>query len=276
MKNIPFFKMNGSGNDFIIIDNRENLVEEVEIETFIRNICRRKFSAGADGVILVEASDNVDFKWRFYNSDASVAEMCGNGARCAARFAFLNGISGENLAFETMAGVIEARILGNRVKVKMTDPTDLEAGFSLMLDNQVYSVAGINTGVPHVVIQVDDIEAVKVKKLGRAIRYHDHFAPNGTNVNFVRIMDEHTLAIRTYERGVEDETFACGTGCVAAALLMAEKTGVSSPMELVTAGESRLKIYFEKSGSQFTDIYMEGDARVIYEGELWEESWSDL
>ncbi len=268
--------MSGSGNDFIIIDNREKQVETAEIKSFVSGICRRKISAGADGVILVETSHKVDFKWRFYNSDGSIAEMCGNGARCVARFAHLNGISGKTLAFETLAGVIKAEVFKDRVKVRMTNPVDLKTGFTLTIGDKTYDASSANTGVPHVVIQVNDVSAVDVKKLGRAVRFHTDFSPRGTNANFIQVMEDETIRIRTYERGVEDETLACGTGNVAAAILTAEQFGISSPVELMNAGNARLKVYFNKTGSSYTDLYLEGDARVIYKGELWEEAWSDL
>ena len=131
MEPIPFTKMSGTGNDFIIIDNREQLVENDGLTGFIRNICRRKMSVGADGLILIESSDKADFRWRFFNSDGSLAEMCGNGARCAARFAYLNGIAGENVSFETEAGIINGQVKGNGAKVKIPDPTDLRLDYTI-------------------------------------------------------------------------------------------------------------------------------------------------
>ncbi len=206
MDPITFFKMSGSGNDFIIVDNRNKIVDEIDLPVFISRICRRKMSVGADGFILIESSDKADFKWRFYNSDGSKAEMCGNGARCAARFAFVNGIAGENLSFETEAGVVSGQVKDDRAKVKMPDPVDLRLDYTIELKSGPVTVCSVNTGVPHVVIMKETIEDVNVFELGREIRFHDVFAPAGTNVNFICQRKQGQLAIRTYERGVEDET----------------------------------------------------------------------
>jgi diaminopimelate epimerase len=237
--------------------------------------CRRKMSVGADGFILVENSDSerADFKWQFFNSDGSRAEMCGNGARCVSRFAFLNGITGPDLSFETDVGVITAQIVGDRVKIGMTDPTDLKEGGRLLLDNNHLNYQFINTGVPHVVIKAEDIDTVDVVKIGRAIRYHEAFSPAGTNVNFIKASEENTLLIRTYERGVENETLACGTGSVAAALIAATQDGFDSPVKVVTRSGEYLRIFFKPNGRSFTDVFLEGDARVIYKGEMWDEAW---
>ena len=158
MNPIQFYKMSGCGNDFIIIDNRSPVIDEKDLTAFIVGVCRRKMSVGADGIILIENSDTVDFKWRFYNSDGSVAEMCGNGARCVARFAYLNGITGPDMAFETLAGIVSASVSETGlVKIKMTDPLNLELDCPLHLKSGNYAVGSVNTGVPHVVMVVDNI-----------------------------------------------------------------------------------------------------------------------
>jgi diaminopimelate epimerase len=273
MKPIPFSKMSGSGNDFIIIDNRNRVVDEIELEGFIRSVCRRKMSVGADGLILIESSDNADFSWRFYNSDGSRAEMCGNGARCAARFAYINGIAGENLTFETDAGIVHGQVKSGRAKVKMPDPTNLHLEHAIDLKNGPLTVSSINTGVPHVVIVKDDLEDIDVFGLGREIRNHEAFAPAGTNVNFICRQREGQLAIRTYERGVEDETLACGTGSIASALITACHLNWPSPINLVTRGGESLTIHFKQNQGAFSDVYLEGDARLIYKAQLGEEAW---
>jgi diaminopimelate epimerase len=273
MKQLEFFKMSGSGNDFIIIDNRNEVVEEADLSKFIASVCRRKMSVGADGFILVESSDEVDFAWRFYNSDGSVAEMCGNGARCAARFAYVNNIAGPRMAFSTQAGIIHAQIEGDRVKIKMTDPADLQREVRVELAKDAQLLASINTGVPHAIIEVDDIEAVAVVELGREVRYHKMFAPAGTNVNFVCHLQDNLIAVRTYERGVEDETLACGTGAVASALVMAAKSKVASPVDILTRSGARLKIYYKEKNAGYSDVYLEGDARIIYVAQLGEDAW---
>ena len=273
MRSIPFFKMSGSGNDFIVIDNRENRVDLENPVDFVAKVCRRAMSVGADGLILVENTDGADFRWRFFNSDGSVAEMCGNGARCAARFAFLNQIAGPEMRFETDAGIIYAAVQADLVRLKMTDPQDLETDYALPVGTGPLQVSSVNTGVPHVVVTVADIDGVDVVNLGREIRYHDRYAPAGTNVNFVCPISKDTLALRTYERGVENETLACGTGAVAAAVVTASMQQWPSPIALKTRSGGVLTIYFKMAAGRFYDIHLEGDARVIYRGELLEDAW---
>lgn len=275
MKKIEFYKMSGSGNDFIIIDNRNNIIDENGLSKFIAKVCRRKMAVGADGLILVENTDSADFKWRFFNSDGSDAEMCGNGARCVARFAYLNDIAGSNMSFETLAGLVKAEVIKDRVKVKMTDPLDLKTDDTIELKNGLLSISSVNTGVPHVVIVNDSIDDVDIVKIGREIRYHDQFSPAGTNVNFVCHIKDNTLAIRTYERGVEDETLACGTGAAASAIIMAHKMKLDSPLSVLTRSGGYLNIFFKEKEGQYFDIYLEGDARIIYKAQLWQDAWKD-
>ena len=273
MEPITFFKMSGSGNDFIIVDNREKVVKDNDLPGFITRICRRKMSVGADGFILIEPSDKADFKWRFFNSDGSQAEMCGNGARCAARFAYVNGIAGETLSFETEAGVVSGQVKDDRAKVKMPNPVELRLDYNIELKSGPVTVCSVNTGVPHVVVMNETIEDINVFDLGREIRFHEAFAPAGTNVNFICQQKQGHLAIRTYERGVENETLACGTGSIAAALITSCKTKWPSPINLLTRSGESLTIYFAKDGSILNDIYLEGDARIIYSGQLGEDAW---
>jgi len=272
MKKINFYKMSGSGNDFIIIDNRDNVVEEKNLTEFITSVCQRKMSVGADGLILIENGKKVDFKWRFYNSDGSRAEMCGNGARCAARFAYINKIAGHKMSFKTDAGIVSAQVKNDLVKVKMTDSKDLKADFTIETEGGPVTVSSINTGVPHVVIPVGDINNVEVVKLGREIRYHENFASAGTNVNFYCPVKEDKIAIRTYERGVEDETLVCGTGAIACALVYAYKEKIKSPISVRTKSNGWLLIYFEEKEGTFDNIYLKGDARIIYKGEMSEDA----
>ena len=270
-----FFKMSGSGNDFIVIDNRSRIVDDLDLSKFIRTVCRRKMSVGADGMILIEPSEKADFSWRFYNSNGSRAEMCGNGARCAARFAYVNGIAGENLSFETDAGIVSGQVKADRAKMKMPDPADLRLDYSIELANGPVPVSSINTGVPHVVVMRDAIEDVDVFGLGREIRNHAAFAPAGTNVNFICRQGQGHLAIRTYERGVEDETLACGTGSIAGALVSALKFNWTSPINLVTRSGESLTIHFSADRGIFRGVYLEGDARIMYTAQLGEVAWKD-
>src|SRR4030065_1268273 len=233
---IPFTKMSGSGNDFILIDHREPFLKEKNLKGFIQKACRRRVSVGADGLVLVERSKKADFKWRFYNADGGEAEMCGNGGRCAARFAYLKGIAGPSLKFETLAGILSAQVDGKRVKLEMTKPFGLKLDETLLIDGKKQIFSSINTGVPHAVLFVEDVEGLDIVQIGRALRFHSHFSHSGTNVNFIRLEDGSQLSIRTYERGVEDETSACGTGAVAAALWVAFKGLVKSPVSIRTRG----------------------------------------
>lgn len=269
---LTFYKMSGSGNDFILVDNRGGSVDEENVARLVASICRRKLSVGADGMILIEESDRADFKWRYFNADGGEVEMCGNGGRCAARLAYLKGIAGPRLSFETMSGVIRAEVTGERVKLEMPESTIAELDYLLKVEEETLTVSSITVGVPHVVIWVTDVEASPVFKAGRAIRNHERYAPAGTNVNFVKQLDDGTFAIRTYERGVEDETLACGTGSVGTALIAATKGMTTSPAVLHTRGGEDLKVYFEKSGESFSGVFLEGEARVIYEGKLSKEA----
>jgi diaminopimelate epimerase len=273
MKMIPFYKMSGAGNDFIIIDNRNRVVADQDLNGFIARVCRRKMSVGADGLILIEDSDQFDFRWRFFNSDGSRAEMCGNGARCAARFAYVTGIAGTTVSFETDAGVVSARISGERVKVKMPDPSGLKLAYPLKLSERSLEISSINTGVPHAVVMVERVTDVDVVSLGREVRFHPAFAPAGTNANFVQRGKGSAIEIRTYERGVEDETLACGTGAIASAIISASLFKMNSPVVVKTRSGVPLNIYFDARNGQFKNIYMEGDARIIYTGDLQPDAW---
>ncbi len=277
---IAFLKMTGSGNDFIVIDNRSHRIDADRCRDLVRLACRRKLSVGADGLILIEDDAEVDFRWRFFNADGSEAEMCGNGARCAARFAYLQGIvPRQQMAFRTLAGIIQAEIMGERARVRMTSPHGLKMDISLQVEDHSFSLHFIDTGVPHVVHFVADqptLEGTDVFRLGRVLRYHSQFQPAGTNANFAAIFDPHNMAVRTYERGVEAETLACGTGSIASVLVAAAKELVSSPVEVLTQSGETLTIHFEQRNEQglpeFAEVYLEGDAKVVYEARLWDET----
>jgi diaminopimelate epimerase len=270
---IPFIKMSGSGNDFILIDHREPFLKEDSLKDFVQKVCQRRVSVGADGLILIERSEKADFKWRFYNADGSEPEMCGNGGRCAARFAHLKGIAGSSLKFETLAGILSAQVDGKRVKLEMTKPFGLKLDETLLVDGRKEGFSFINTGVPHVVLFREDIEKIDIVKLGRAIRRHSHFAPAGANVNFVKVEKGDSLSVRTYERGVEDETLACGTGLVASALIAAFKGLVKSPVSVKTMGGEVLTVHFEIEAREVKRVFFEGEVHVIYEAEMWEEAY---
>jgi len=271
---IEFYKMSGSGNDFILIDNRGGELQVDNLINFVETLCARQGSVGADGLIIIEKSTCADFRWRFFNADGSEVEMCGNGGRCAARFAFLKNIAPARMSFETVAGIIDATVSGNTVKLRLTEPRQWELHQELKTEAEPLTVSSVNTGVPHVVCFVDDLEGFDVFGTGRLIRYHQHYQPAGTNANFVRVLDGHTIAVRTYERGVEGETLACGTGSVAAALISARKGLVSSPVEVLVQSGERLNIYFEETNGVYGNVYLEGGAKVVYQGLLWEEAYN--
>lgn len=272
---IAFEKMSGTGNDFIIIDHRRELIPVAEQPEFARKVCRRMFSVGADGLILVEHSERADFRWRFYNSDGSVAEMCGNGARCVARFAHAHGVTGRTMRFETVAGDIEAEVIGNsgEVRILMVEPSDYRQDLHISLDGVEREVFFLNTGVPHAVIFVDG-DDIPVKVWGRKVRFHELFGDRGTNANFVKVQEDGSLRVRTYERGVEAETMACGTGCVASAIVAARMRGMPSPVQVHTAGNDVLTIHFDLQGDArtATGVRLQGSTRLVYAGQLTAEA----
>jgi diaminopimelate epimerase len=273
--NKEFSKFSGSGNDFIIIDNRDHSISGPDISAEVALLCRRRTSIGADGLILIQKSATADFAWRFFNADGGEVEMCGNGGRCAARFAYSGCIAGRDMAFETRAGIIHASILDHRrVKLQMTSPHSLKLDYELDLGEEgSLMVSSINTGVPHVVTFTEDLERCLVVPRGRAIRYHYLYKPEGTNANFVCVSGKDQISIRTYERGVEDETLACGTGSVAAALIAAKKRLVSSPVSVATRGGEMLIIHFNLKGDEFDQVFLEGDTSLVFSGHIQPEAF---
>jgi len=266
---LPFIKMSGTGNDFILIDHRKPRLSREIMPEFARLVCRRRFSVGADGMIFIENSDRADFKWVFFNGDGSEAEMCGNGARCAARFAYMNGIAPAHMHFETQAGIIEANVSDINVSLLMTEPRDFRLDRKIKVAGENRLFHSVDTGVPHAVLFVDSYDGVDIRETGRIIRFHKDFMPAGTNVNFVRRQEDGSLKVRTYERGVEDETLACGTGAVASALIASVKGFAASPVEIITSGGDRLTIMFDlHDGPSASGVFLKGAAHVVYKGEL--------
>ncbi len=288
MRKIKFIKMCASGNDFIVIDNRENQISDIssQMSEFVKRVCQRKLGVGADGVLLIEESSKADFKMRVFNPDGGEVEMCGNGARCVALYeSKVNSLrqrrirlgrkksivksGGSKVRIETKAGILGAEVISNnRVRLKMGNPTKPRLNLRLSVVNKECEVHSINTGVPHVVLFVEDLEKTEVKELGKRIRYHQEFAPEGTNVNFIKVRDENSIDIRIYERGVEDETLACGTGACASAIISYLLGKTKSPAKMHTKSGSILIVSFRFSNSKITDLYLEGDAQIIYQGEL--------
>ncbi|RJR50577.1 MAG: diaminopimelate epimerase [Desulfobacteraceae bacterium] len=272
MEEIEFWKMNGSGNDFILIDNRSGKVKEEQMARLATRACRRRESVGADGLIFVVPSRVCDFGWRFFNADGSEAEMCGNGGRCVARFAFLNKIAGPVMTFETIAGMVSAEVHGRTVKVLMPRPQGLKMDVDLPLSEGWMSADFINTGVPHTVVQVGDLTAHPVFEQGRTIRRHPLFAPAGTNANFISVKGKDLIEVRTYERGVEDETLACGTGAIASALTAAARGLVNSPVKVKTRGGDVLTIHFRIEENVYKEVWLEGSTSIVYRAHLNEEA----
>ena len=264
---LRFTKMNGAGNDFILFDNRTG---DVDLDRYqIAQLCDRHRGVGADGILLLEKPTNrADFRMRYFNADGGEAEMCGNGARCFARFANKVGGQKREISFETPAGVISAELKGDLVTLRMTEPTDLRLNIDLPVAGENRAVHFINSGVPHVVIPVAKIDDADVQGDGAAIRNHKMFSPNGTNVNFVEKRGPNRIAIRTYERGVEDETLACGTGIVASALIFAATEEGSSPILVLARGGDELRVGFEKIGASFHNVTLTGPAEFIFEGTI--------
>jgi len=268
---VNFWKMNGAGNDFVVLDNRDNSLDLTGDQ--IARLCQRQRGIGADGLLAVEPAQNgADFRMRYYNADGGEAEMCGNGARCFARF--VNRLEGGQLTstrFETIAGTIEAEFFGDQVRIQLSTPHSLKLNETLELDGVPHIVHSVNTGVPHAVVFVDDLASVEVKRFGAATRYHSHFAPKGTNANFVQVLGDSHIAIRTYERGVEDETLACGTGMVACAIIHHELNGASSPVRVQVAGGDTLEIGFIKSAQgSYEKVTLLGPADFTFSGTLSE------
>ncbi|OGR85574.1 MAG: diaminopimelate epimerase [Elusimicrobia bacterium RIFCSPLOWO2_01_FULL_54_10] len=264
--------MSGGGNDFVLFDNRKKVLP-ADYSALAKKVCHRKFSIGADGLLVLEDEPTADFRMVYFNADGSRAEMCGNGARCIARFAHILKATPSKMKFQTDAGLITGEVSENSVKVNLGTPKDMRLDFSIKLEEQKeLNISSINTGVPHTVVLVTDIEKITVPELGKKIRYLKEFSPAGTNVNFVQHVDETHLIVRTYERGVENETLACGTGVTASAIICGVKKLVTSPVDCLTHGGETLRVYFhiEEAGQRraVTDVFLEGPATVSFHGEV--------
>ena len=265
--------MSGSGNDFILIDNRQEIIRDHELAPLVSGICCRRQSVGADGVIFVVNSDQYDFDWRFFNADGSEVAMCGNGGRCVSRFAFTKGITGPKMTFGTPAGPVRAEVNGRIVKIQMPEPSGLSPDLSLEPKKGWTRAGFINTGVPHVVMTVADLENHPVCTQGREIRYHSLFAPEGANADFMIKTGPNRLKVRTYERGVEDETLACGTGAIACSLLAARWGMVEgSPVIVETRSKEELTIHFQMNEDSFEQVALEGNTTMVYEATLNKEA----
>ncbi|WP_027370694.1 diaminopimelate epimerase [Desulfovermiculus halophilus] len=266
---ITIYKMQGSGNDFVLIDNTEPGIHQSQMPNWARCICRRSFGAGADGLIFLEPAagrEQVDYRWHFYNADGSRAEMCGNGSRCAARLAYMLGLAPADHVLGTDAGPVRAIVdtKSREVQVQLTTPRDYTPDIALTTqDGRGLHVHLVNTGVPHVVLFSDQADQEDIDQIGPALRYHQRFAPAGANANIVQLTGDDSLYVRTYERGVEAETYACGTGAAASAFVANALGLCRTPVRVVTSGGEELNV--DISGE---NIYLQGQAVLVYTAQL--------
>ncbi len=265
---LDFTKMNGAGNDFVLVDNRAGKVR-LSREQIVR-LCDRHRGVGADGLIMLvpSAAGKADWAWEFYNRDGSPGDMCGNGARCFSRFVQKQTSMRRGLTFETGAGVITASFQDEQVTVSLTQPHDLGLNQQVPLSAGMETIHSINTGVPHAVVFVPDIERVMMQQLGPEIRQHPYFGPKGTNVNFAQRLGPNQVRVRTFERGVEGETLACGTGVTATALISAQLYGFTSPVKVQVQGGEQLEVSFKCEGGEFSDVRLTGPAEFVFEGRI--------
>ena len=259
MKKINFIKMVASGNDFVVVKNLTG-----NLKLIAQKLCALKFGIGADGLLVLSNLKDRKLRMRIFNADGSEAEMCGNGARCAA---LASGF--KKMEIFTLAGKLKSQVSGNAVKIQLTAPKELKLDIALKLNDRGLKVNFINTGVPHVVILVEGIDILDVSGIGRAIRYHQRFAPKGTNVNFISPEGKDLISIRTYERGVEGETLACGTGSTAAALIWAIKNNLHERVRVKTQSGEILEVTFKRQGNKFGNVWLKGSAQIVYKGEIY-------
>ena len=285
MTRIPFTKMVATGNDFIVVDARtRRLIADRRWPSVSRALCDRRTGIGADGVLLLECSKRADVKMRIFNADGSEAEMCGNGARCVALYLQTHGAwhglrkrdRHRNITIETLGGRVHAAVSGSRISMQMPTPSELRLNRTVRVRGRSIRLGTVNTGVPHAVVPVSSLQDVDVKELGRALRHHAAFLPCGTNVNFIQADTRHPnrVQVRTYERGVEDETPACGTGVAASAVIHAVTQSNGHPsrrrIHVVTRSGAQLVVSCVVTSATHrpivTDVILEGPARRVYEG----------
>jgi len=275
IRHIDFMKMSGAGNDFVVVDNRSGIVSAPDV--FAQQVCDRRRGIGADGLLLLEPSAKADFLMKYYNADGSYGGMCGNGGRCISRYAYLKHLVVKpEIRFEALEHIYAASVLHDRVRLEMKDPTDFRMDQDVEVAGRLVHFHFVNSGSPHCVIFLEenrslgpDLDSVDVQAIGKEIRYHRSFSPAGTNVNFIEKNISGAYVIRTYERGVEAETLACGTGSVAAALIIHEVKNAPAPVSLqVRSGES-LEIGFQKNGDRkYHEVSLSGSAHVVFSGKI--------
>lgn len=275
MKKVNFTKVVASGNDFVLLDNFKKPSAGIrkQLKILAKKLCQRKLSVGADGLLVIERSKKCNFKMRILNPDGNEVDMCGNGARCAALYAVKYRICPKRMSIETLAGNLEAQLIKDKVRLKLSDPKSLSLQVNLNIQGQVQEAGYINTGVPHVVCFVQRLDKLNVYEIGKAIRYHSEFQPEGANANFVEVLSKGHIRIRTYERGVEEETLACGTGAVAAGIVtvfhMQESPSGKYKVKVDTQGNEALLVYFNITKNKINQVYLEGKAKITYQGGLY-------
>ncbi|MFQ5877525.1 MAG: diaminopimelate epimerase [Acidobacteriota bacterium] len=266
-----FFKMSAGGNDFIVLDNRAGTLRVESMGEDIRRLCARALSVGADGVILLEPSPRAHLRARFFNPDGRPT-FCGNGGRCAARLAYLQGMAPTRMTMESDRMVHHAAVRGVEVVFEMPEPKGFDDAVEVEVLGETIRGTLVDTGVPHFVVFRALRSDESIDSLGRALRSHPRFAPSGVNVDFVQAWDRGTLSVRTFERGVEGETLACGTGCVAAALAAAASGKTTGSVSLLTRSGEPIRVRYEGDPRRPSGVHLEGQARLIYVGQLTEES----
>lgn len=262
-----FYKYTGCGNDFVLIDNR-SLTFPTANRLFINKLCDRYQGIGADGLVLLQNSQSADFKMRIFNKDGSEAEMCGNGLRCLSRFIHYLQLASNHFCIETNSGILEVSLQADEVLVEFGAPKDIQWNITVPLAQSTLTLHLLNVGVPHAILFVNQVDNFNIEDLGKAIRYHPLFKPEGVNANFVSICDNGQINNRTYERGVEGETQACGTGATAAALAAAKLFSLPSPIKVNTLSSETLTVFFDFMDDRFTNVRMSGTAKMIYKGEF--------
>ena len=265
--NIPFWKMHGAGNDFILFDDRA-LTCPISDSDWLARMAARRTGIGSDGIILIQPSDKADFRMRFFNPDGSEADMCGNGGRCVARLACEIGAAPQKMRIETQAGILDAVLDHEKVSLGMTGPKEWRLNQRLELKGKSVKYKFVNTGVPHVVIETDSLDDVDVHGQGAGIRYHKIFAPEGTNINFISVTGPQSLSIRTYERGVEAETLACGTGTVAGALVAARLDRVKPPVTVTVGSGDVLIVDFRLTENHAENVTLFGPVVHVFSGTI--------
>jgi len=271
-KMISFTKMVGAGNDFIIVE----AVTGINVRRLAKQMCHRTDGIGADGLLILERSQKADYRMRIINPDGSEAEMCGNGVRCLAAYIVrLKKERRKTFSIQTKSGIIEAQAKGEVATVRLSNPKDHQANIKLKLNQRPLCVQYIDTGVPHAVVFVEGLQKINVTLLGEQIRFHQRFSPRGANVNFVELIRPGLVAARTYERGVEDETRACGTGSVASALLAFLHTTpettdkIDAKMKVRTASGEVLQITFDLTQKKISNVRLKGSAKFIAQGQYF-------